>query len=431
MKKDQQGLFHSTKTEQQFLFYKTDEIAVNEESGDIQAALPGISAGSSFLEKVAADLIPLESFGVLAVKIDENGKSSPEDVLDVAKTLFTFCEMESGLLGQLDAFLFVCLFPEKDTDNCFNAAKQIQQKISNMGKNTISVGIAVYPTLLFGKDQIIDNARKALDHAAFLGPNSSVVLDSVTLNISGDHFYQQKDMAKAVGEFTAALELDPGNINVHNSLGVCYGIMGDFEKAVVHFETAVNLDPGEEMAWYNGGLVFQLSQNPAKALEFFLKAEALNRGRFEVAYQTGKTYLEMGLKEKARTYFEKAVALKPENESGYRFLGECYAEMEMTEEAISAFKRAIKENPQDSLSLSALGYLFDKKGENPEISVLFCQQSVDISPENGLFRHRLGRLYTKLNKVWEAMAEFDAASELGVDASEDIRKVTALINLLP
>jgi tetratricopeptide (TPR) repeat protein len=434
MKKDQQGLFHSSKTEQQFLFYRTDEIAVDEKSGDIQAVLPGLSAGSSFFDRIAAEVTPLESFGVLAVRMDEHadgGKPQPEDALGIAEVLTAFCKTESCLLGQLDTFLFACVFPEKDRGDCVKAAGQIQQKISETGKNTVSVGIAVYPTLLFGKDQIIDNARKALDHAAFLGPNSTVVLDSVTLNISGDHFYQHKDMEKAVAEFTAALDLDPNNINVHNSLGVCYGVMGDFEKAIAHFETAVSLDPGEEMAWYNGGLVLKLTRNPQKALEYFLKAGALNPTRFEVAYQTGKIYMDLELTEKARPYFERAITLKPENGSGYRFLGECHTELGLIEQAISAFKRAIKENPQDSASLSALGFLFDKKGENPEISILFCQQSVDISPENGLFRLRLGHLYTKLNKFKNALAEFESASELGIDASEDIRKVKALINPLP
>ena len=32
MKKDQQGLFHSTKTEQQFIFYKTEEVSSSEKT---------------------------------------------------------------------------------------------------------------------------------------------------------------------------------------------------------------------------------------------------------------------------------------------------------------------------------------------------------------------------------------------------------------
>ena len=376
----------------------------------------------------------MQNFGVLAIKIDEKEDESgttPENSRSVAEAIVTLYETELCLVGQLDENIFACLFPEKDTESCLKTASHLQKSILKIGDNTVSIGIAVFPTISFTKDQIMENALKAIDHAAFFGANSVVVFDSVSLNISGDHFYQQGDMKKALEEFTAALDLDPNNVNVHNSLGVCYGMMGDFEKAASHFETAISLDPEDEMAWYNSGLVYKLKQDYKKALDYFSKACSLNGDRFEVAYQTGKTYLEIGEREKGEALFEKAITLNPETGPSFRFLGECYAEIHMIDDAISAYKKAIKENPHDAVSLSALGSLFDQKGENPEISVLFCQQSVDISPENGLFRHRLGRIYMKLDKLQDAMTEFKAAVELGFDASKDVEELETLINSRP
>ena len=150
-----------------------------------------------------------------------------------------------------------------------------------------------------------------------------------------------------------------------------------------------------------------------------------------MAYQTGKTYLEMGDRKKGKALFQKAITLKPETGLYFRLLGECYAETDMIDDAIAAYKKAIKENPHDALSLSALGSLFDKKGENPEICILFFQQSIDISPENGLFRHKLGRIYLKQDKLQEAMTEFKTAMALGFDASKDVEELEALINSLP
>lgn len=99
----------------------------------------------------------------------------------------------------------------------------------------------------------------------------------------------------------------------------------------------------------------------------------------------------------------------------------------MTDEAVTAYKKAIKQNPGDADSLSALGYLLDIQGENPEITTIFCQQSVEISPENGLFRHRLGQLYLKQNLLEEALQEFQKATDLGYDAVEFIEKVRELM----
>ena len=92
-------------------------------------------------------------------------------------------------------------------------------------------------------------------------------------------------------------------------------------------------------------------------------------------------------------------------------------------DAIVAYKKAIKNNPSDAASLSAMGSLFDDQGENPDISVMFCQESVKLSPENGLFRYRLGKLYCKLNRLDEALKQFKKSELLGQDASEYIAKI--------
>ncbi len=42
-----------------------------------------------------------------------------------------------------------------------------------------------------------------------------------------------------------------------------------------------------------------------------------------------------------------------------------------------------------------------------------CEQSVTISPEIGLFRYRLGRLYLRQNRQDEALKELQAAADLG------------------
>jgi len=89
-----------------------------------------------------------------------------------------------------------------------------------------------------------------------------------------------------------------------------------------------------------------------------------------------------------------------------------YAELDIPEKAIGAYQKAVKVNPGDSLALSALGKLFDEKGENPEIALVFCKESVRLSPENPLFRERLARLYLKLNRLEEALKEFEQAGLL-------------------
>jgi len=293
------------------------------------------------------------------------------------------------------------------------------------------VGLASYPSVNFNKRQIIENARKALDHATFFGPGSTVAFDAVSLNISGDQLYQEGDISGAIKEFNTGLQLDPSNANIHNSLGVCYGVLSAFEKAIEKFEAAIWLDPKEIMAIYNLGVVNLLMDKKDKALELFLEAGGVGEDVFEVAFETGKLYLETGEPEKAKEFLEKAVSLRPESGIGFRYLGQCYAALNNTDEAVSAYKKAVKLNPNDANSLSALGYLFELQDENSEIATLFCQKSIEISPENGLFRHRLGRLYLKQNRFEEALKEFIEATKLGHDSVQFVEMIQERLNTEP
>ena len=54
---------------------------------------------------------------------------------------------------------------------------------------------------------------------------------------------------------------------------------------------------------------------------------------------------------------------------------------------------------------------------------MFCRESVQLSPENGLFRYRLGQLYRKQNRLDDALVEFKKAEQLGKDASEEISEI--------
>ncbi len=63
---------------------------------------------------------------------------------------------------------------------------------------------------------------------------------------------------------------------------------------------------------------------------------------------------------------------------------------------------------------------------NLEIAALFCRQSVDIEPRNGLFLHRLGRVCLKENRLDEALAAFRKAADLGHDSARCIEKIRAL-----
>jgi tetratricopeptide (TPR) repeat protein len=433
------ALFHSRGSARHFLFSKTDTDHLKSVSRKkiadagkaLQSAYPDMLSGQDFMDHA---LLVLESdtlFSAVVIRLDQNGQekeasadpSEDDGLCEVAQILDEVCREQNGMWGAIESGLLAGFFPDKNGPQTIDLTRRIQTSLKEKTQKTITVGIAAYPTITYQKSEILENAAKALDHATFFGPASAVAFDGISLNISGDKLYEKGEIQGAIDELKTALKLDPTNVNVHNSLGVCFGIQGNYEPAIEAFKKVISIEPEEYMALYNLGLAYMLTDKRDQALELFLKADKINGAAYEVTFQTGKLYMELGDSQKALIYLERAADLAPEAGAVYRYLGDCRAAGNMPQEAIAAYRKAIKLNPQDAASMSALGCLFEAQGENPEITLMFCRESVGLAPDNALFRYRLGQLYANQNRLAEALSEFQQAQELGYDARNDIKEI--------
>jgi tetratricopeptide (TPR) repeat protein len=422
-----------------FLISQTDSRRIEEPSAiglehireALRADFPGLLHGQCLQDEATERLNACRRFGVLVLRPDElpevpDAEPSPagqDHCVTIAVQVDTLCRRIDAFWGIEDAGCFVIYVPDRSPHDCLELVHSLQESIRIHAAGTVTAGVAAYPTLDYPRLATLENARKALDHAAFFGPNSRVVFDAVSLNISGDKYYERGEINLAVREFERALALDATNVNVLNSLGVCHAVLGHYERALENFSTALRLDSDEYMAVYNIGLIHSLRGRREAALGFFLKASELRPDVYEILFQTGKLYLEMGQPQAACPYLEQASRVRGKSATVYRLLGDCYAGLGLPEKAISAYKKAVKANPADAAALSDLGRLFDEKGENPEISLVFFRESVRLAPENELFRRRLGALYVKMNQLEDALEQFQHAGRLGRDVSEEIRQV--------
>jgi len=430
------NLFDNRSASNDFLLGKpatvTDPATVSETLPQLPETLtrafPDLLTGPDFVGRALEKLKGIATFQACVVRIDRPDadpdaprETPPETMLtDLAEALDNFCENRNWQWSIIDQENFGCFLPLPDETKSASRGPELQAALEALQPATFSIGCARYPLIDYQRAEILANAFKALDHAAFFGPGSMVDFDAVSLNISGDRFYQQGDLNRAMDEFNRALALDPDNVNVHNSLGVCYGVLGAYEKAIKIFRTAADLAPHDLMPVYNIGLAHLLIGDKEAALESFLAAVEKDPQVFEPAFQAGRVYFENGKSKKARSYLEKAATLNAESASAQRYLGLCYLELKKDVAAVSALKKAVQLNPNDAQALSALGYLLDQQGENLEVTTIFCRQSVEIAPDNGLFRYRLGQLLAKTGALEEALRELETAQQLGHDVGKMI-----------
>ena len=371
-----------------------------------------------------------DRFAVLVICLDDFErmlKDYGEDItsgtlIRLARIIDAVSKAHAMQWGRLDQERFACLCPNVNEQAAVDFATEIQRRLALAGTQTVSIGVAVYPFWPFEKTSVLANAQKALDHAGFFGANTITPFDAVSLNISADKLYQYGNIDGAIDEFKKALMVDPKNVNVHNSLGVCYGVQGKFDLAIDAFETATGLNPQDVMAAYNMGLAHLKQGHRDKALDLFLDAHDLDGDHPDIACQIGLCYQEMDQTDTALEYLEKAVKNNPKGAHVFRALGDCYLDKQMLREAAKSYEKAVRGYPADAKSLSALGHLYGVLSENLQIAMVLARESTTIDPDNGLYRYRLGKLYLQNRDYDKALGQLKKAAELGENCADLIEE---------
>ena len=299
-------------------------------------------------------------------------------------------------------------FNQKDT---LKILKEIKKRISLKKETNIQMGAAWFPYMKFSKKDTFYNALKAFDHASFLENRSLTFFDAVSLNISGDRLYHLNKIKEASLEYKKGLEIEKNNINLINSLGVCFGIMNNVEMAKKEFEKGIKTDPKEVMTLYNAGLIYTILNNQEKGIKYIQKASNINNNIFEIEITAGKLLYKNKKFSRALIHLKRAEKLNPRISSCFKIMGDIFLKTKKHEKAIFQYKKAIKLNPFDATSMSGLARCFEIQNKNLSIALTFAKESLAIEPDNSIFRSRLGKIYLKQNKPELASLEFEKANK--------------------
>ena len=387
--------------------------------------LLGIPDHQGLMARLVRIMDDVEEFALILVRVDgyDRYRTTMGHLESDAqfKTLYDLlsCNLPEGaLMGRFSAESLCVYAPNLGDRQAGELARAWRDEVARRLRQTCTFGVAVYPCEPFSRMEIIGNAQKALEHATFLGPSSVAVFDSVSLNISGDKRFEAGDRTGAVEEYLKALELNPTDLNVLNSLGVCYGYQERPDLALETFSQVLELDQNNLMALFNKGYIMAMGGEPGGALDCFRQAAETDGTNFDVLFQLGKTALELDLVEEALAAFRKAAALEDRRATVFRYLGQTLLKAEKTEEAMDAFKAAVRYDPEDASSMSQLGMLFMEAGTNLDVALSLIRQSVELDLNNSLFRQRLAKALTVSGDSAGAEAEYLQAIDMGARSRE-------------
>jgi tetratricopeptide (TPR) repeat protein len=348
--------------------------------------------------RLAAADIPGDAFICAVVQISESASGKTKER---AKDIFEACfhsvlDKERGLWESLDDTSFALIFWDYvKEENGSRLLSLLKEKISTALKADILMGVATFPFHSFKQNDIPGNALKAIDHAAFFGPNHMIYFDAVSLNISGDRLYQLNHYNRAIQEYKRGLEIAPKNINLINSLGVCYGVIGEIDQAKKEFEKAIAINPREVMVIYNIGLVHRINEDEDKAILYLKKAHGIDQNLFEIELLLGQLLFKQEHWDRSLPHLDAAARLNPDAATAFRMKGEIFLDKmnkKDPQRAGAEFNKALKLNPSDAISLSGYAQAMALQGKNLKIALNFAKKSVALEPDSLLFKNRLSQI---------------------------------------
>ncbi len=370
----------------------------------------------------------VDTFSVAALRIDRQNQ------VDFAGILAPLLSPGQELVEVTDADCFL-LLPGLTGPEALIAVEKLQAGYSEARPGEIfSAGIATYPCGPCPRSATGLNARKALHHGNFFGPGCATLFDAVSLNISGDVFYNDGDLSRAVQEYLLGLELDERNVNLLNSLGVAYIRLALPGKAASCFERALAVEPDNFMALANLGSTWLTRGRDDLAVGFLERGLAVNREIFDLVLQLAGLYCRTGRFQQVLELLQESVTAPAdhladwEKAAACRYLGEALRRLNENRRAMAVLQQANRFNPQDSRVLSLLGEVYDAEGEGAEIALSLCREAVELDDARWDNWYRLGLVEYRQGRLREALPALQRSLRLNrnsLEAAELLYRVYA------
>ena len=227
----------------------------------------------------------------------------------------------------------------------------------------------------------------------------------------GIGYLDQGQFDRAIAEFQAVIQLDPGDAQAHYNLGLAYQKQDKLDEAAAAYLKSIQLDPNLADAHINLGLVYKTQGKPDQAIAAYQEAIRIDPDNDTAHYNLALSYYGQGQLDQAIAEYRQTVRLNPDHADAYYNLGRTYYEQGKLDEAIDAWQESIRIDPADSMAHNNVGRAYFEQGRLDEaVAALIKASSLDV--ENPLPRFNLGLVYREQGLIRQAIAELETYLEL-------------------
>lgn len=215
-------------------------------------------------------------------------------------------------------------------------------------------------------------------------------------------------LPEAEKSWKKVLDLDPGNSEAWNNLGVLYRRHGDDEKALAAFQEAAERAPDRPDIPYNIGNLHKSANRFDEAISSYNRAIEIDPDYAPAFNNLGTLYETRKERDKALAVFRRGLSADS-GDASLRFnMGLVYQEEGRWDEAREAFDTALKNRPGWVPGLNNLGIVLQELGKEDDAARTF-RTLLDIEPENVSALNNLGVAYDRLGRTDDARQCFKKA----------------------
>lgn len=213
-------------------------------------------------------------------------------------------------------------------------------------------------------------------------------------------------------------EKDRDTANSHYQLGLIAQQNGDVREAYREFEQALQADPGNAEVHQSIGILLHLSfGRPAEAERHYLRALELKPGYSEAKTNLGNVYLDQGRYDDAIRLYREALAdmLYPTPFIAQGNLGWALYKKGQLQQALAAIRGAVAQNPRFCLGYRNLGIIHEETGDGREACRQYarfretCPEAADAWRREGVCQARSGQV----DEARNSFAQCEARAQAG------------------
>jgi Flp pilus assembly protein TadD len=255
----------------------------------------------------------------------------------------------------------------------------------------------------------------------------------------GVAYYQDGNYDKAVSAWQEALELIPGDAEVHNFIGISYHNLNRFDDATTHFRIATELDTTYYEAYNNLGYDLFLQKKYVDARRAFESALAINPEytAARLNYERTKKIMSGELKrevfelteqaakiddvDRQITFYEKILIMDSLNAEVHNNLAVAYYYADSLDGAYDHLNIALELKKDYPEAINNMGYIYKVAGRYQDAVKLFMK-AISLKPRYIFGLNNLGETYMLMKenenaiRVFQTVLEIDPGNEVAKDA---------------